>query len=345
MDLLERYLQAVRKHLPWDRQDDILAELRANLEAQLEDRESELGRPLTAPEMEAWLKEIGPPIKVAGRYQPQQYVIGPGLYPTYWYVLRLALTWSFAVYAIVTAVGVALQWRGGWPVYWSLVRLPGVLLTTAAWVTLVFAVLETMVTRWPEQFPALNVAGMDWNPGSLPPVEEIGGPGEKRPSYAKALAGTIFHLLFIVWLLLLPKHPFLLLGPEAYYLDSLPFQLSGSLWPFYWCVVGINVLQVAWHCAELLSGTWQRSRSAERLVMKVLGLIPPIVFLHVKDQAYVTLRHPLFDQGHYGVTLRLINQSQYRVAQVILTIVLLQICWEVGQVVAGAYRKRVAAMG
>ena len=47
MDLFERYLQAVRKYLPWQRQDDIVAELRANLEAQREEREAELGRPLT----------------------------------------------------------------------------------------------------------------------------------------------------------------------------------------------------------------------------------------------------------------------------------------------------------
>ena len=37
MEILERYLQAVKKYLPWQRQDDIIAELRANLEAQIED--------------------------------------------------------------------------------------------------------------------------------------------------------------------------------------------------------------------------------------------------------------------------------------------------------------------
>jgi len=47
MELLDRYLQAVRKHLPWKRQDDIIAELRANLESQLEEKEAELGRSLT----------------------------------------------------------------------------------------------------------------------------------------------------------------------------------------------------------------------------------------------------------------------------------------------------------
>jgi hypothetical protein len=95
MELLERYLQAVRKHLPWQGQDDIVAELRANLEAQLEDKQASLGRGLTADEAEAWLKQVGSPVRVAGRYQPQQYLIGPAVYPIYTYVLKLAMGWSF----------------------------------------------------------------------------------------------------------------------------------------------------------------------------------------------------------------------------------------------------------
>jgi hypothetical protein len=63
MDLIERYLQAVKKHLPRQRQDDIIAELRSNLEARLEDKEAGLGRPLNAEEVEAWLKQMGSPYK------------------------------------------------------------------------------------------------------------------------------------------------------------------------------------------------------------------------------------------------------------------------------------------
>ena len=60
MELLDRYLQAVRKHLPWQRQDDIIAELRANLEAQLEDKEAELGRPLNQARRRRGCKQTGP---------------------------------------------------------------------------------------------------------------------------------------------------------------------------------------------------------------------------------------------------------------------------------------------
>ena len=81
MELLDRYLQAVKKYLPARRQDDIIAELRANMESQIEDKESELGRPLTQGEMEDLLRKMGSPVIVASRYQPQQYLIGPALFP------------------------------------------------------------------------------------------------------------------------------------------------------------------------------------------------------------------------------------------------------------------------
>jgi len=107
MEILDRYLQSVKKHLPWQRQEDIIAELRANLEAQLEDKEAELGRPLTAAEAEAWLKPMGPPAQMAARYQPQKYVIGPALYPTFIYVLRIAWFWAAVVSLVTGAVQIA----------------------------------------------------------------------------------------------------------------------------------------------------------------------------------------------------------------------------------------------
>src|SRR5215471_9440096 len=104
MELLERYLQAVKKYLPLKRQDDIIAELRANMESQIEDRESELNRPLTQGEFDDLLRKMGHPMVVASRYQPQQYLIGPTLFPMYLYVLRIALLWAFIICMIVTAV-------------------------------------------------------------------------------------------------------------------------------------------------------------------------------------------------------------------------------------------------
>ena len=44
MELLDRYLQAVRFWLPRKQQDDIIAELGDDLRSQIEEREASLGR-------------------------------------------------------------------------------------------------------------------------------------------------------------------------------------------------------------------------------------------------------------------------------------------------------------
>ena len=170
MELLDRYLQAVKKHLPWQRQDDIIAELRANLESQLEDKEAELGRPLNTGEVEAWLKQMGPPIQMAARYQPMQYLIGPAIFPTYWFVLRTAFLWALIIYSIVSAVQIVVKIPSGVAVLEAVLRVPGVLMTTAAWVTLIFAAFEFVATHHPTKcqaifFCAVAVLQLVWEIG------------------------------------------------------------------------------------------------------------------------------------------------------------------------------------
>ena len=67
MDLLARYLHAVGQYLPAKGNDDTLAELRANLLAEMENREEELGRPLNEVEVAAVLEHHGRPAMVAAR--------------------------------------------------------------------------------------------------------------------------------------------------------------------------------------------------------------------------------------------------------------------------------------
>lgn len=223
MDLLDRYLLAVKKYLPWKRQDDILAELRANLESQLEDKEVDLGRPLTADEMQDWLKHLGPPMVMAARYQPQRYLIGPTIFPMYLWVMRLALLWCLVIYSVVNAVEILASSPTTAAVLEAVLRAPGILIITAAWVTAVFAAIEFAVTHSPAKFPANVVAHVDWSPGKLPAVEDVAPEGKRPRSFAHAMAEVVFGFLGLVWLLLIPQHPYLLMGPGAAYLRVSPF--------------------------------------------------------------------------------------------------------------------------
>lgn len=343
MDLLDRYLQAVKKHLPWQRQDDILAELKANLEAQLEDKEAAMGRPLTACEVEAWLKQIGPPMQVAARYQPQQYLIGPGVFPMYWYVLRMAFLWAILIYSIVSAVQIALQVPSGTAVLEAVLRVPGILMTIAAWVTLVFAAIEFAVTRYPDKCPAIAGISADWSPASLPPVERHAAAGQRPRSFALAVAEVVFGFILLAWLLLIPHYPVLLLGPGIAYLHASPFQLAPVWWQFFWWIVALNVVQLGWRCVDLGRGTWQGPRIAQQIVVKAMGLIPLAVLLTVRDHAWVALKHPALDEARYGGTLHSINEGIHGALLIVCAIVVLQLAWEVGRVGLEAYRKRAAA--
>lgn len=340
MELLDRYLQAVKKHLPWQRQDDIIAELRANLEAQLEEREAELGRALNAHEAEEWLKGLGHPMLMAAKYQPVQYLIGPGIFPMYWYVLRLTFLWATAIYAVVNAIVIPLTSHDPTSVLHAVLRWPDVLISTAAWVTLVFAVLEFVARRFPGTIPQLDAVTTEWKPGTLPPLERSGKAGAKQPSYAKAVAEAVFGFLFLGWLLLVPGHPFLLLGPGAFYLNLQPIELGPVWWQFYWCVVALNVVQVGWKCLDLLTGEWQGSHLVQHLVTKVLGLVPLALLQTVPNHLLFVLKDPVANETKYAATLYSINEGTHKGLAVVCAIVVLQLLWDLGQAVVTAYRTR-----
>jgi len=56
MELLERYLNEVRRYLPEEQQSDIIAEISDAIQSQFEERETELGRPLTGDEEAAIIR-------------------------------------------------------------------------------------------------------------------------------------------------------------------------------------------------------------------------------------------------------------------------------------------------
>jgi hypothetical protein len=344
MELLDRYLQAVKKHLPWQRQNDILAELRANLESQLEDKEAELGRPLTTSEAEAWLKQIGPPIQVAARYQRQQYLIGPAIFPTYWFVLRTALLWALIIYSVVNALSIVLSNHPSrTAVAGAVLQVPVVMMTVAAWVTLVFATFEFAAANYGVNWPGFTHLPADWTPATLPPLEKTPAPGEKPRSYAKAVAEVVFGFFFLGWLLLIPKHPFLLMGPGVVFLHLSPFQLTPVWFQFYWWLVALNVFQLAWRSVDLWSGAWQAYRPWKTIAFKMVGLIPLGFLLTAPGHVLITLQHPLFDQERYGGTLAMINRSVYLSLTLVCAIVILQLLWDIAQIVFNGYRKHAAA--
>ena len=79
--------------------DDIIKELRDNILSQIEEKEAELGHPLSEDEQVELLKKLGSPMRLASRYRKQQYMIGATMFPIYWKVLKASLGLAFLVLA------------------------------------------------------------------------------------------------------------------------------------------------------------------------------------------------------------------------------------------------------
>jgi hypothetical protein len=344
MELLERYLQAVKKYLPARRQDDIIAELRANMESQIEDRESELGRPLSQGEMEDLLRKMGSPVMVASRYQPQQYLIGPALFPLYLYVLRIVVLWTLIVYVVVISVVLPLLSPGYSDIAASFFRTPAILINVAAWVTFVFVAFEFFAARYPEKFaPFANITDK-WNPSSLPPLEKPVVPGGKTRSFTQAVAEVVIGFLLLGWLLLIPSHPVVLMGPGAVILRVAPYELAPVWWMFYWSIIALNVVQLGWKTVDLARGNWQQPAPIRHIVFKALGVVPLALVLSSADHVYIMLKNPSADQAtQYGRNLEVINNSIHLGLSVICAILVLQLLWDTGRMVRDEHHRRQAA--
>ncbi len=260
MELIDRYLQAVRFWLPKTRrQEDLLAELGEDLRSQVEDKETELGHALDAAEMAAILKRCGSPMTVAGRLGPKRHLIGPGLFPIYGFVLKMVLLWILVPVFIFIVGPVNLANSGGdWgsAVVTTLSNLWSGLFVAAGIVTLVFAILE--------RTSAHLGAGCFWDPLKLPPVRK----DERKPSLLKAVCELGFGFFGLIWLLLVPHNPVLILGPAAALLKAGPI-----LHTFYLPIVLLSVAALFRSGITLARPHWTWFPLLSQLLQTVLTLI------------------------------------------------------------------------
>lgn len=109
MNLIDRYVTEIGKRLPRKSRADIEAEIRSTLEDMLEERAEKAGRPADDEMVRELLKEYGAPDKVAATYLPEQYLIGPKLFPVFWLVLKIVGTVLLAVTVIGTGIQIGID--------------------------------------------------------------------------------------------------------------------------------------------------------------------------------------------------------------------------------------------
>jgi hypothetical protein len=261
MEMIDRYLHAVKFWLPKEQAEDIIAELSEDIQAQVEERESALGRQLNRDEIAALLRERGRPVLVANRYLPQEHLIGPVLFPIYRFVLKIVglcylVPWLLVWVGLIargaihdrTAHGwvqtFASMWGSFWVTAWISVGV----------VTLVFAVLERAEAK--SQFLA------NWDPNKLPAVRN-------RKLIARTSSGIelAVNLVFVVWWatnlssLIVLDRPFarVVLNPWWIY--------------FFWAFLALAIANAAFACANLMRPYWTPLRAGVKFTLDGVGAI------------------------------------------------------------------------
>ncbi len=261
MELLDRYLQAVKFWLPKAQKQDIIAELSEDIRSQIEDKEDKLGHPLNDSELSAILKQVGPPIFVASRFLPQQSLIGPVLFPIYRLVLKIAML-GYLIPWMLVWIGLRIFSQSYRAEHYShgLIGTVGSLWTsvwlnafiTMGAVTIVFAILERTQT--------LTAALQKWDPQKLPAVRD-----PNRIQRSSSIAELIFGIIFLLWWVDTFS------SQTIIRIASVQITLAPVWRTFFWGFLFVSIVNIALAAMNLSLPCWTRTRAGIRLASDCAG--------------------------------------------------------------------------
>ncbi len=318
MEMIDRYLQAVRFALPAAQRDDIIKELRDSILSQIEEQEAGLGRPLNEDEQVDLLKELGSPMHLASRYRKQQHMIGATMFPIYWKVLKASLGLAFLVLA-AASIATAAAGKTFSESLGVLSHYPSVALMVFAWITLVFSALEFFGARF-------HVSDR-WDPRKLPPLAKT----DPRKSQFELIAQLVIQTVFGVWWLAGLHYQYLIFGP------GIAFLRFGPVWhTIYWLFVVLVIVDLGLTGSRLVWPRWALGGQVSRLVMSALGLVVLYFLINAPDlfvaaDASTPQLQSLARSINYGVRLGLVAAAIVNIINVVREILRL-VGWRLGRI-------------
>lgn len=188
-ELLERYMLGVKRALPARQREDIAREIESSILDRVEERfpkTEEIGEK----ELKAALEELGSPYKLAGQFSPQRYLIGPQFFHIYTFVLRIVVPVVLGALLLSIIIGALTgnRWGAGFPFWEYLGTLWNGAFMAAAFVTLVFAIMERVNTgKEIEELKELEQFKVE----NLPELSDM----KKGPSRAESIIEIVFGVL------------------------------------------------------------------------------------------------------------------------------------------------------
>lgn len=238
MNIVTNYLAEVGRFLPEADRADILNELRSSIEEEITEQAEHERKSPNEVLASRVLKRFGHPIKVAGRYQPEKYLVGPGLYPAYIQTLKVVTVVAFCIQIFVAlAIGQSSQWQI------EPVALLKMSVETLFWA---FAIVTTIFVFLEQSGERLNWYE-SWSPESL-----------LRGELWTIKRSDIVTNLLAEAVLLLWWNDVLVLQNWIPALADIEIRLSPAWAAFFWPVNVVFSACVLLHAYVLVKGVWNR---------------------------------------------------------------------------------------
>lgn len=284
MEVLDRYLRAVRHWLPVPEQDDIVREISEDLSSQIEELEAAAGRSLGPAEVEELLRKRGHPMWVAEAYLPQRHLIGPALLPVLRRVVKVWLACLAAVFSLLYVV------------FAFVVQAPSRPELGQLWFWLWYLVLYgfaavgfmTTLFAWIERTQVRARATDKWDPSdptALPGLESYGDKATERLTESlsrrvTAAGDFVGGIVFTLWWAGV-------LRPDP--VPELGLRLARVWTPLHWPILLIAASGVAVSAVVFMKTGRSRRLSTFTLVRNVAGLAVVAVLLLAGRLVEVTI--------------------------------------------------------
>lgn len=322
MNLLDRYVSEVGKHLPRSQRADIEKELKSTLEDMLEERgQASLKDEAAVIQL---LKEYGAPRKVAESYIGPRYLIGPRLYPTFELVLKIVMAVLFALALAGLAFSLSRSsltgpeflntlWRSALDLFSGLIAAFGN-------IVLVFAILERVLPA-----KELEKEAAEWDPADL--AKE---PDPDRVSFGEQIVGIFFLTLFLIVFNLYPNIIGIGFFDENNWVFISPI-LSEAFFSYLPWLNILILLQIGFSVYLLRQGWWNAELRVANIVLELAGIALAVVMLRGPD--LVALKAEQLAGTPLEGSAQLFTTLGNLVPPLVLTIIIIVSAVEVGQMV------------
>lgn len=257
MNLINRYVYAVTRHLPHSQRKEVADELSSTIQDMVADRAKDK-KPSTKA-VESVLKELGNPDTLALQYsQGPRYLISPKWFAIYWRLITKLIIIVPLIFAALALVGALIGQN-------TLIQIMlttfgaglGAAVQVAFWVTLIFAIME-----WTQVEPSKTALTSDWSIEDLPEL-----PKKRQIGRADSVANVVF--VTFAFLLVMAAA----IVPATWINASVPV-LNPSLLPV-WILLfaGLVVLELILEIFKYRIGNWTPALAIANVLLNTLNVI------------------------------------------------------------------------